>query len=62
MWWSLVKAVLLSFFLTFIPFFDIPVRYTPFLPTIVASYLAISLAQPAGREAAEYRQGGEAGC
>ena len=29
MWWSLVKAVLLSFFLTFIPFFDIPVRGTP---------------------------------
>ena len=35
--WSLVKAVLLSFFLTFIPFFDIPV----FWPILVIYFFAL---------------------
>ena len=35
--WSLVKAVLLSLFLTFIPFFDIPV----FWPILVIYFFAL---------------------
>lgn len=37
MWWSLVKAVAISFFLTFIPFFDIPV----FWPILVIYFFAL---------------------
>jgi len=37
MWWSLVKAVGLSFVLTFIPFFDIPV----FWPILVIYFFAL---------------------